>query len=324
MEFVLEKEVKDLVPQAVAFNFDQLKEELAKNLEKYENMVVTEDSTKEARADRAELNALRATIDDKRKEIKKLWNVPLLAFENEVKVLTGMIDKPIAAIDKQVKAYEQKVREQKEADIREVFDTTVGLLKGQITYEQIHNPKWLNVSETMAKIKKEISGTVAKIQTDIDMIKAIDSPCQAQMLEKYLVKFDMSEALAVKVNYDSQVKIMEENAKKKAEQEALKARMKEEAEQEARRKAAEFEEAARKKALKRMEAEKEAAALKERQAAERETMKQSEAPRTHNGASDRSGHVQREQISIRAWVTPDQKRALWQFMKENNIEVRAM
>ena len=110
MGFILEKEVKDIVPAAVGFNFDQLKQELEVSLVKYQNMVVTEDGTKEAKEDRAKLNALKNTIDGKRKEIKKEWNVPYIEFENKVKVLIGMIDEPIQTIDKQVKAYEQAVK----------------------------------------------------------------------------------------------------------------------------------------------------------------------------------------------------------------------
>lgn len=87
MEFILEKEVSEIVPKAVGFNFDQLKQELEVSLVKYQNMVVTEDGTKEAKADRAKLNALKTTIDDKRKEIKREWNAPYIEFENKIKIL---------------------------------------------------------------------------------------------------------------------------------------------------------------------------------------------------------------------------------------------
>lgn len=226
MEFILEKEVKDIVPAAVGFNFDQLKQELEVSLVKYQNMVVTEDSTKEAKADRAKLNALKTTIDDKRKEIKREWNAPYIEFENKIKVLTGMIDEPIQTIDKQVKAYEQAVKDEKAAEIRDYFNKEIGDLLLLVPYEKIHVPKWLNLGEKLPAIKKEISAIIETIQSDIKVIKDLEMECEPQMLDKYLVNFSLSEAMAEKKRWEEQVEKMLEYEKqqvlKKQQEEAKK------------------------------------------------------------------------------------------------------
>lgn len=226
MEFILEKEVKDIVPAAVGFNFDQLKQELEVSLGKYQNMVVTEDSTKEAKADRAKLNALKTTIDDKRKEIKREWNAPYIEFENKIKVLTGMIDEPIQTIDKQVKAYEQAVKDEKAAEIRDYFNKEIGDLLLLVPYEKIHVPKWLNLGEKLPAIKKEISAIIETIQSDIKVIKDLEMECEPQMLDKYLVNFSLSEAMAEKKRWEEQVEKMLEYEKqqvlKKQQEEAKK------------------------------------------------------------------------------------------------------
>jgi Protein of unknown function (DUF1351). len=226
MEFILEKEVKDIVPAAVGFNFDQLKQELEVSLTKYQNMVVTEDGTKEAKADRAKLNTLKNTIDTKRKEIKKEWNVPYIEFEDKVKVLIGMIDEPIQTIDKQVKAYEQKVKDEKQAEIIVYFKETVGDLANLVTYKKIHVEKWLNSSERLSAIKKEISAIIETIQNDIKIIKDLEMECEQQMLDKYLVNFSMAEAMSEKKRWEDQVAKMLEYEKqqelKKQQEEAKK------------------------------------------------------------------------------------------------------
>jgi len=205
MEFILEKEVSEIVPKAVVFNFDQLKQELEVSLGKYQNMVVTEDSTKEAKADRAKLNALKNTIDTKRKEIKKEWNAPYIEFENKIKVLTGMIDEPIQAIDKQVKAYEQKVKDEKQAEIEAYFNETIGDLKELVPYGKIHIQKWLNVGEKLPAIKKEIAAIIETIQNDIKVIKDLEMECEQQMLDKYLTNFSLSEAMAEKTRWEDRI-----------------------------------------------------------------------------------------------------------------------
>lgn len=226
MEFILEKEVCDIVPAAVGFNFDQLKQELEVSLVKYQNMVVTEDSTKEAKGDRAKLNALKNVIDGKRKEIKKEWNVPYIEFENKVKVLIGMIDEPIQTIDKQVKAYEQAVKAKKQEEIYLFFHENIGDLKGLVSYEKIHVNSWLNAGSKMNAIQAEITAIIETINNDIAVIKGLELECEQQMLDKYLVNFSLSEAMAEKKRWEEQVEKMLEYEKqqeiKKQQEEAKK------------------------------------------------------------------------------------------------------
>ncbi len=51
-------------------NYEELKSELSEQLQKYKNIVVTEDSIKEFKADKANLNRLKTALEDKRKEVK--------------------------------------------------------------------------------------------------------------------------------------------------------------------------------------------------------------------------------------------------------------
>lgn len=225
MEFILEKEVRDIIPQAVGFNFDQLKQELEISLGKYQNMVVTDDATKEAKEDRAKLNALKNTIDTKRKEIKKEWNGPYIEFEDKVKILIGMIDEPIQTIDKQVKSYEQKVKDDKAAEIELYFNESIGDLKQLVPYDKIHIPKWLNSSERLSAIKKEITAIIEIIRNDIKVIKDLEMECEQQMLDKYLQSFSIADAMAEKKRWEDQVAKMAEYEKQqelKIQQEAAK------------------------------------------------------------------------------------------------------
>ena len=228
MQFIMEKEVKDIIPKAVDFNYEQLKKELEVKLKNYQNMVVTEDSTKEAKADRATLNKLKKAMDDKRIEIKKEWNVPYIEFENKVKVLTGMIEEPIQAIDKQVKVYEQKVKDEKQEEIKIFFNENISDLKSLVEYSKIHSEKWLNASVKITAVKKEITETIEAIKTDIDVIKGLEMECEQQMIDKYLISFSMAEAMAEKTRWEEQIRKMAEYEKKQAEKKALEEKQKEE------------------------------------------------------------------------------------------------
>ena len=77
--------------EEIEFNFDQLKEEISVQLKRYTNMVVTEETIKLAKEDKAELNKLMKALDTRRKEVKKECMEPYEAFASKVKELTDLI-----------------------------------------------------------------------------------------------------------------------------------------------------------------------------------------------------------------------------------------
>ena len=108
MEFVMGNSLEAL-PKTIDFNFEELKGQLAESLALYTGLVVTEDGIKGAKEDRAKLNKLREALENKRKEVKRECMAPYTDFEAKVKELVGLIDQPIAAIDAQLKEYEEKI-----------------------------------------------------------------------------------------------------------------------------------------------------------------------------------------------------------------------
>ncbi len=304
MEFILEKEVSEIVPQTVGFNFDQLKQELEVSLVKYQNMVVTEDGTKEAKEDRAKLNALKNTIDGKRKEIKKEWNAPYIEFENRIKILTRMIDEPIQTIDKQVKAYEQAVKAKKQEEIYLFFHENIGDLKGLVSYEKIHVNSWLNAGSKMSAIQAEITAIIETINNDIAVIKGLELECEQQMLYKYLVNFSLSEAMAEKKRWEEQVEKMLEYEK----QQAIKKQQEE----------------AKKIALEQAKAAAVDAEIEEVVPGQVSVIPQrfpvnQDPPEATQQVSDTEPEL--EVLTFKVAVTPEQKKALRAFFVENKIKV---
>ena len=70
-ELVMKTDLQKAIPQAIEFNYDELKKQLPERLAYYKNLVVTEDSIKSAKADKATLfqstlPARGATIEEGR------------------------------------------------------------------------------------------------------------------------------------------------------------------------------------------------------------------------------------------------------------------
>ena len=116
----MELKVKELdFPKLIEFNFEELKAEITAKAALYKNMVYTDDSIKQAKADKAALNKFITALEDKRKEVKKQCLQPYEAFEKQMKELVAIVNEPVQLIDSQGKAYEDKQKADKLEKIQE-------------------------------------------------------------------------------------------------------------------------------------------------------------------------------------------------------------
>ena len=202
MEVRLTPAIEQVIPPQISFNFEEIKSELAGKLQVYQSMVVTESGIKEAKADRANLNKFKAALADSRKAVKAQWNQPLSDFEGKMKELERMVDEPIGAIDRQVKAYDEAKKQDKRQQIERFFEGAVGDLEEVLPLSKIWNDRWLNATYPMKDIEKEIVECIRKTHSDIGIIVAMQLPCCDQMLSTYLETLDMSRAMEEKHKYE--------------------------------------------------------------------------------------------------------------------------
>lgn len=191
------------------WNNEEIKQEITSKVAYYGELVYDEEQIKEAKADRADLNRFKTALEDKRKEIKKAYLAPYEKFEKEVKEIVKILEEPIAAIDSQVRAFEEKKKQEKQDEIVAYIETKD--LHG-FNWTQIFNIKWLNATTSMKSITEEIDNTVAEIDADINILTDL-SEYSFEALEKYKETRDVRQALA-------EAKRLTEMAKAKAEYEA--------------------------------------------------------------------------------------------------------
>lgn len=218
-------EVKILTPQdkflsVVEFNYDELKQGLQQNLEKYQNLVFTEDTMKEGKETRANLNKLKKALDDKRKELKKQCLKPYEDFEVKINELISLVDKPAMAIDNQIKAYEEALKETKKQEIINYFNSKSmfgDLIK--IDHPCFWDKKWLNATEKMKDIEFEIDNKITTIKEGLETIDLTfkDSEFRPQMRDVFLRTLDIRNALNEKTRLENQKKAEEEYKKKQEE-----------------------------------------------------------------------------------------------------------
>ena len=198
MDFKMTMDLQTALPAEIPFNFDELKGELQERLQHYNTLVITEDTIKEGKEDQARLNKLKAAVDTYRKDVKKRWNAPYIVFEERVKELTALIDQPIAAIDGQLKGFEEAKRAEKQAEIQEYYETNVAAyLQTVIPMERIQKPDWLNATKSIKKIQLEIVEAIAKVTADLEVLNTMPSDdYTAAVRAEYMKTLDITAALA--------------------------------------------------------------------------------------------------------------------------------
>ncbi len=194
MEFQIITDLSAL-PQTIDFNFEAMKAELDTKLEHYRNLVVTEDSIKGAKEDRAALNKLSAAIDARRKEIKAQCLAPYSDFEVKCKELTGMIGQASRSIDQQVKAFEEQEKQEKRQAIEAVYPELAGKLSQFIPFSKLMDQKWLNKTVSVNSAITALSGRVDSIRRDIDTICNMHLTHEVPVLARYYETLDLSAAM---------------------------------------------------------------------------------------------------------------------------------
>jgi hypothetical protein len=207
-------------PEKITFNYEELKGMLLEKAEHYASIVYNEDQIKDAKADRANLNRLKKALNDERLKREREYMESFNVFKAQINEIIGIIDKPASIIDGQVKAFEERQKEEKLEAIKAYWESKEA--DGEIKFALLFDEKWLNASVKMSAIEKVIDEKLAQIASDLDVIE--DLPYFAfEAKEAYLSHLDLGKAI-------SEAHRLQAQAEKKAAWEAEQAKRKAEVE----------------------------------------------------------------------------------------------
>lgn len=197
LELQMTTDLKHDLPSEIGFNFDELKKDIAERVEHYNHLVVTEDTIKEAKNDRAKLNNLKKSIDRARINTKKVYMTPLTNFESKIKEITLLIDEPIKAIDTQLDVYEEKRKKEKAAEIIAAYEEIIqDDLKEIIPLIRIQDAKWLNKSTTIKKVREDFEAWNTRVNADLLALDTVEDQYKAAVKQKYIETLNVGTAIA--------------------------------------------------------------------------------------------------------------------------------
>ncbi len=222
-------------PGRVSWNNEEIKKNLEESLAVYQNTVYDDSSIKTAKSDVAYLRSLAQSIEDRRKEIKNKCLEPYEIIEKQAKELVALIDKPIEAIDVQVKDYERRRKEKVRAEIEAFWlqqSTYIPENLREKAHAKIYDSRWENASATKKSWKTGIEDGVAEIVGSIGIIKGFESEFESEMMEKFAENLSLKDAVVRMNELKAQKEKILEAERIRQEQEAAKKAAMEKAEQE--------------------------------------------------------------------------------------------
>lgn len=197
-------------------NFEALEARIGEILSDYRDLVVTSDYLSQAKKDRAFLNNLSKSMNQRRIEVKNRYMAPYLSFEERVKRLDAPIREASAAIDTQVKAFEETEKVEKREALVNHYMEYAGILVDAVPFERIEDPKWLNRSVPVGNAMKEIEEIVERIANDDLTLDGLQLSHSIEAKAEYFATLDLSKAIARSKALDDQ----EERARRLEEEKA--------------------------------------------------------------------------------------------------------
>ena len=168
----MELRVSELaIPERIDWNYEELKTGLIKATEEYRGLVYTDENIKDAKKDIASLRKLKDALNNERIRLQKEYLAPFTEFKKQVDELVALVDEPLAAIDTQVKEY-NNMKAKEKADTIDALIAEKAFPEGY-NLGPIYNPRWMNATYSLRKISEELDAAKDRISNDIDTIECI-------------------------------------------------------------------------------------------------------------------------------------------------------
>ena len=211
--------VDDLTENGIE-DYDQLKAKVLEDVSVFKGIIISEDNLEEAPKWRAELNKKAKRISDFRIAFEKDFKKRIEKSTSQLKELASFYADASSNIDVQVKEFDEKRKQEKNAAIGKIYADNIADMEQFLPLQKIYNDKWTNKGFALADIEKEIKSRVESAKDNIDAIHLLGTKYESQMISAYLVRMDMSDALKKKAELE-QIDAEMERRRKAAEEEEL-------------------------------------------------------------------------------------------------------
>lgn len=154
-----------------------------------------EEQVKEGRRCMADLNRLKAPIEEERKRVKRAYEAPLKAFEARVKGITAKIDAARSGLKAQVDEADERFRAMRRELLAEEYGGCAGALASVIPFSAVLDEGWLNRSVAEPKALALVQEAAERALEGYQALMAAEMPRKDEVVARYAETLDVAAAL---------------------------------------------------------------------------------------------------------------------------------
>jgi len=199
---VVEREATDLVftkvqpGLAIEANFAAVQAYINRLVADYAGLVITEGYVPQAKKDRAYLNSLKTSLTQRFRDVKREFMAPVETLDRQIKELQAPIEAASAAIDAQVKAFEERERADKRAELVKHYTEYAGAYTVVVPFERIEEAAWPNKTTSLMAAFSTIESIVERIARDDATLDGLGLSHITEAKTEYFATLDVSAAIA--------------------------------------------------------------------------------------------------------------------------------
>lgn len=196
-------------PEHGVANYEPLKAWALEHTSIYKGLIVSEEGITAAKADVATLRKMAKAVSDMRIKIKKEHEAKIAATIDQMTELSKIFTDAAAEIDNQIKAFDERRKDEKRAVCEKIYTAEIGDLAELIPFEKLFKPSWLNKTTSEKMIRSDIQAAVINAKDFMLQIKAFDTPHETEILAAYFDRLSIMDALNCKTRLEQIDKSME-------------------------------------------------------------------------------------------------------------------
>ena len=198
----------------VTSNISHVKEYATKLQDFYKSIVFTEETMKDAKDEKANINKFKTTVSDYRKNISSELKKPIEEFETLAKDTEKILSETYTTINEQVSNYENGIKEEKKKKIINYFNEYKASLEIDFVEFEQANIK-VNLNSTEKSLKEAAQSFLDKIKEDLDLIETQEY--KEEILVEYKSTLNVTTSIKTVVNRKEAIKKEKERLEKEAE-----------------------------------------------------------------------------------------------------------
>lgn len=185
-------------PGTVTWNYEDLKKAITNALEVYKTTEYDDSNIGQAKKDRAMLNKLSKSVNDRKIEIKKKCLEPYELIETQAKELMEIIQEPIAVIDERLTEYETARRKKARAVILEYMQKAFEGIEQQIADKAknaLYDDCWENATAKKSEWQTAIDARADAIRSDLQVLAGIEEKFRSYAMDAYRPNLRLADAM---------------------------------------------------------------------------------------------------------------------------------